>query len=361
MSGTATKKREKLGIGPKGKFTYLKKYTFLIFVFFIFLILIYRDGFCEIVIKCATISPKDSPWSALVEKASKEISDATGGEVRFEWYTGGAAGDEPELAKKVKEGKLDCAGLTGNGISYLIPPLRILELPFLLKNYAEVDYIKKRMEKFFINIARDYNMKFLWVADLGFVYIFSNFPINKLDDVRGKRVWVWKGDYMAEFIGKVLSEDFKIKPFPIPIADVKGNLDSLEILYNTPYALTVLGWDNFTKFILIPHLNWAFVAIIFSNPSFSKIPPQHQGKVEEILKKYLDNLTKMNRESDLRTLAMLERKGISKISLPPEEVDRAENLFREKVWVPLKDKLYPSWLLTQLLTEIQAMRAKEGK
>jgi TRAP-type C4-dicarboxylate transport system substrate-binding protein len=337
--------------------------TLLFFFFLSFLLL----GFCifesfaqQVVLKCATVAPDNSPWAELVKKASAEIQEKTGGLVRTEWYFSSIAGDEPDLAKKLKEGKLDCAGLTGNGISYLVPPVRVLELPFLLKNHKEVDFIKQRVNKLFQNIANDYNMRFVWLSDFGFVHIFSKVPLKKLDDIKGKTVWVWKGDYLAEFIGKVLQSDFQVKVFPIPIQDVKAQLDQIQILYNTPYALNVFSWDVGVKYVLSQPLNFSFTSLIVSKNSLNKIPPDYQNIVEEVLRKYLDILSKMNRESDIKALDILKKKGVEMTDFPPDEVKKAEDIFREKVWLALKDRLYPSWLLTQILTDISAFRAKGG-
>ncbi|MFZ8803794.1 MAG: TRAP transporter substrate-binding protein DctP [Candidatus Calescibacterium sp.] len=315
----------------------------------------------QIVLKCATIAPENSPWAELVRKASQEIQEKTGGLVKMEWYFSSIAGDEPDIAKKLKEGKLDCAGLTGNGISYLVPPIRILELPFFLKNVKEVDFIKQRSMKLFQNIANDYNVKLIWISDLGFVYIFSKQPLKKLDDIKGKTVWVWKGDYLAEFIGKFFQSEFQIKPFPIPVQDVKSQLDQIQILYNTPYALNVFGWDSGVKYILSQPLNFSFTSLIVSKNSMDKIPPNYQNIVEEVLRKYLDILTKMNRESDNKAIDILKRKGVEMIDFSQDEVKKAEDIFREKVWLALKDKLYPSWLLTQLLTDLSAFRVGTSK
>ncbi len=335
-------------------------FFFFFFVFFLFSFCIFDSFAQQVVLKCATVAPDNSPWAELVKKASAEIQEKTGGSVRTEWYFSSIAGDEPEVAKRVKEGKLDCAGLTGNGISYLVPPMRVLELPFLLKNLKEVDFIKQRVNKLFQNIAEDYGMKFIWMSDFGFVYIFSKVPIKKLDDIKGKTVWVWKGDYLAEFIGKVLQSDFQVRVFPIPIQDVKAQLEQIQILYNTPYALNVFSWDSGIKYVLSHPLNFSFSSLIVSKSSLSKIPHEYQSVVEEVLRKYLDILSKMNRESDIKALDILRKKGVEMTDFPPDELKKAEDIFREKVWLALKDKLYPSWLLTQILTDISAFRAKGG-
>jgi TRAP-type C4-dicarboxylate transport system substrate-binding protein len=142
---------------------------------------------------------------------------------------------------------------------------------------------------------------------------------------------------------------------------VKAQLEQIQILYNTPYALNVLGWDSGVKYVLSQPLNFSFTSIIVSKNSMDKIPPDYQNIVEEVLRKYLDILTKMNRESDNKAIDILKKKGVEMTDFSQEEAKRVEDIFREKVWLALKDKLYPSWLLTQLLTDLSVFRVGGSK
>lgn len=316
----------------------------------------------EIVLKCATIAPEGFLWAEVIKKFSSEIQEKTSGAVRMEWYFSSIAGDEPEIAKKIKEGNLDCAWLTGNGLSYIIPPVRILELPFFLKNIKEVDFIRKKVEKLFQILASDYGMKFFGFSDIGFVYIFSKEPVRGLSDLRGKVMWVWDGDYLGEFIGKVVQEEFQVKPFRLPIQNVKANLDHIHVVWETPYVLIMLGWDTSFRYILSHPLKFSFAAPVVSQKSFSKIPTNYQKIFEDVLRKYIDVLTDINRESEVKIFEIIlfyRKMGIKMIDFTPTEVKEAENIFREKVWVALKDKVYPSWLLAELLTMIHMFRTGE--
>ena len=333
--------------------------SFLLFFSFFLFFSFPELSHSAVTLKCATVAPGNSDWAVVMKRASEEIQKKTQGAIRVTWYFSGVLGDEPEVAKKLKQGKIDCAGLTGNGISYVIPFMRLLELPFLLRNYEEVAFIKKEVAKFFTKIAADYNIKFISLADLGFIYIFSKIPINKLDDVKGRTVWIWKDDYLAEYIGKVLKTTFNVKLLRLPLADVRNYLSSIEVLYNAPYPLVVLGWDSAVKYYLTPPLNFAFTAVLINQKSFEKVPPQYRDTIEGVLRKYIDIVSEMNMKNNRKILGMLEKKGIKRVKFSQSEIDRAEKLFKQKIWLPLKDKLYPSWLITQVLTKLSEFRARK--
>jgi TRAP-type C4-dicarboxylate transport system substrate-binding protein len=152
---------------------------------------------------------------------------------------------------------------------------------------------------------------------------------------------------------------FGIKVISLPLSDVKQYLDSIEILYNAPYPLIVFGWDTGVKYYLTPPLNFSFTAILINQKSSEQIPPQFRDVVESTLKKYIDSVSDMNMKNNEKALEMFEKKGLKKISFPQSEIDKAEKIFRDEVWTPLKDKLYPSWLITQILTKISEFRAKQ--
>ena len=99
-----------------------------------------------------------------------------------------------------------------------------------------------------------------------------------------------------------------------------------------------------------------------SQKSFSKIPTNYQKIFEDVLRKYIDVLTDINRESEVKIFEIIlfyRKMGIKMIDFTPKKVKEAEDIFREKVWVALKDKVYPSWLLTEMLTMIHMFRTGE--
>ena len=68
--------------------------------------------------------------------------------IKIKVYYGGQMGDEAEIAKKIQVNQLDGAAFTGNGLGYVCPEARVLEIPFLFdNNFAKTDKIYQVMEK----------------------------------------------------------------------------------------------------------------------------------------------------------------------------------------------------------------------
>lgn len=310
----------------------------------------------QIVLKCATVAPEGTEWAKLARGAADEVEKKTG--IKLNWYFSGSVGDEPEIAKNLKEKKIDCAALTGNGLTYLIPSMRVVELPLIFKDISEVEKLRNEISSLLAKMSKDYKLKFLHLGEFGSVHVFSKFPIRTLDDVRSKRVWIWKGDILAEHMGKVLQEEYGIKPVPVPLMDVSNYLQNIDLLYNTSYGLTSLGWDKGVKYYIAQPLTISFIGIVMNQEIFSQIDQKKQKDFEDTIRDFIEMISKMNRRNNQNTFELLKSKGVNPVNLSDQDVKKLEILFQERVWNELKEKLYPSWLLTEILTRLSEYRVK---
>lgn len=339
-------------------FKNLGKISFILstLLIFSFVVLLHRLAFGQVTIKCASVAPEGTEWANLAKRAAEEIERKTG--IKVVWYLSGAVGDEPEIARNVKERKIDCAALTGNGLTYLIPPVRILELPLLFRDMEEVDKMRNDITPFLVRIARDYRLRFIYLSEFGTVHIFSKFPIRSVDDIRGKRAWVWKGDFLAEHIGKVLQEEYGVRPVAIPLNDVYSYLQNIDIVYNSFYGLTSFGWDKGMKYYLTQPLTLSFVGLVISLDVFNQLDQEKQNDFESIFRAFMEQISHMNRRNNRVALEMLKSRGYVATSIPEEQLRVLEGVFQERIWNGLKERLYPSWLLTEVLTRLSEYRVR---
>lgn len=307
-------------------------------------------------LRCATVAPEGTEWARVAKRVADELEQKVG--VKIIWYLSGAIGDEPEIAKSLKERKIDCAALTGNGLTYLIPPMRVLELPLIFRNSEEVEKIRHEIVPLLAKIARDYKLKFIHLAEFGMVHVFSKTPIRSLEDLKGKRAWIWKGDFLAEQVGRVLQEEYNIRPVPVPLNDVSNYLQHIEILYNTFYGLSSFGWDKGVKYYITQPLTVSFIGLVISQDVFNQLGPQEQKETEEVLKSFLEYVSQMNKRNNQSAQELLRSKGMTSTTIPNEELEKLENIFQEKTWNVLKEKIYPSWLLAEILTKLSEYRAR---
>ena len=124
-------------------------------------------------IKMATVAPEESYWGDFAQKLKFYIEGRSRGRVKVIWYFSGVMGDEPEVAEKVRAGKIAGAVFTVNGLGVIQPAMKVLMLPLLFRSYEEVDYILDSMFPRFRQLVEERGYMLLGFTELGFGRIFS--------------------------------------------------------------------------------------------------------------------------------------------------------------------------------------------
>ncbi len=123
-------------------------------------------------IKFATLAPEGSSWMKQMRLLSKEISKQTDGEVALKFYPGGVSGDEKDVIRKMRIGQLHAAGFTGVGLGEILPEVRILDLPFLFNNDAEVRNVYEKMNPYFSKRFEDKGYVLIGWVPVGWIHFF---------------------------------------------------------------------------------------------------------------------------------------------------------------------------------------------
>ena len=192
------------------------------------------------VIKIALITPEGSTWTNTLRRMVDEVRSSTNSEIDLKVYAGGISGDELDVIRKIQAGRIHAAGFSGVGLGVLLPKMRILEAPLLYKSYEEIDFVKERLYEEF---ATDFEKKgyiLLGFAEAGFVYFFSSHEISEQDDLKKIKMWVWKGDPVAQ----TFFSTFGIKTFPLHLADVNTGLETgmIDSFYSPTLAAVAFQW-----------------------------------------------------------------------------------------------------------------------
>ena len=96
-------------------------------------------------IKVAVVTPEGSAWGQMLDQMAAEVKAQTHGEVNFIIYPGGISGDESDVLRKMQVNRLQGCGLSGAGIGIILPEIRVLETPLLIKTDAEIDQVREEM------------------------------------------------------------------------------------------------------------------------------------------------------------------------------------------------------------------------
>jgi TRAP-type C4-dicarboxylate transport system substrate-binding protein len=262
-------------------------------------------------IKFATLAPEGSTWMNVMKEFSQAVKDKTDGQVKFKIYPGGVSGDELVVLRKIRVGQLHSAGFTGVGLGEILPEVRILDSPFLFSNHEEVDYVTSNLFDYFAQKFEEKGFILLGWAEVGFVYIFTNQPVQSTEDMSGVKMWMWEGDPIAEATFK----SFDISPIPLSVTDVLTSLQTNLIngVYISPYGLVALQWHTKVKYMLNLKLANSNGAVLLSKKRFADLNNDQQSILKDLSREYFGKLTQLSREDNMKSLELIKKEGIQLI------------------------------------------------
>src|SRR3989338_8592743 len=307
-------------------------------------------------IKLSILAPEGSTWMNIMNEFNKELEKETKGQVKFKVYAGGVSGDELDVIRKIRIGQIHAGGFTGVGLGHVVSAVRVLELPFIFKDYKEVDHVTSNLKSYFEEEFLKKGFVFLRWAEAGFVNVFSTKPVATLEDLKKVKMWAWEGDPLV----KALADAYKIVPVPLSITDVLTSLQTglIDSFYAPPLGAIALQWFTKVKYMTNPVMANATGAMIMTQQMFSKLSPEEQKILKRVSEKYSKTIIQATRKDNNDSYAVLSKQGIKFVEAPEQEVKKLQETSL-KVQKALTGKLYSEDLLNKVLKQIEAYRSKQ--
>lgn len=310
----------------------------------------------EYVIKFATLATEGSTWMNVMNDLNDDIKKSTNNRLKFKMYSGGIFGDEKDVLRKMRFGQVHCAGFAGMGLGEVLPEIRILELPYLYKNYNEIDYVNERFYERFSKSFEKRGFVLLGWAEVGFVHVFIKNPISSIEDIRNlKRMWVWEGDPLAEATFKA----FGVNPIQLPVIEVLTSLQTglIDGVYTSPLAAIALQWFTRVKYMISEPMANASGALLINKRFFDRMPLDLQKTLKDKCRSYMRRLVVLSREDNKKSIEILKERGIKVINLS-EETRREFEKIGVEVRNKLVGKLYSRKFLDEMLSALNEFREK---
>ncbi len=318
-------------------------------------------GAQQYTIKFATVAPQGSTWYNVMKEYDDAVRKESGGRLGFRIYAGQTAGDEKDVIRKIRVGQMHAGGFTGNGLGDIAPISRILDAPFLFKNYAESDAVVAKFDPEFQKAFQDGGYVLLGWAEVGFVYVFTKTPIKNVHDLKGVKMWMWEGDPIPEAAFKVLG----VSPIPLSLVDVLTSLQTglIDGVYTSPLAAIALQWFTRVKYMLEIPLADSHGAVLISKKEFDKLPKDLQDILVRNGRIYMKKLTDASRADNKKSLDELRKNGITFVPVTSEK-ERAEyEQLGKQARQMLVGKLFDQSFLDRVEQTVMEVRknAKGGK
>ncbi len=267
-------------------------------------------------LKIATLSPDGSMWMEKMREGAKEVSQKTDKRVRIKYYPGGVMGDDKAVLRKIRIGQLQGGAVIACSLSEFYPDNQVYSLPMKFKSFKEIDYVRKRMDQLIVDGLEKNGFVTFGLAEGGFAYIMSNAPVHTVDDLRKQRVWIPDNDPLAMEAVK----SFGITPIPLSIADVRAGLQTglIDTVTTPAIGAVALQWHTQVKYLMDVPFLYTYAVLAVDKKTFSKISPDDQKTVREIMSSVFKDIDKRNRDDNVKALEALRKQGIQFIK-PSEE------------------------------------------
>lgn len=260
-------------------------------------------------LKIATVSPDGSIWMRALRDAAKQITEHTQNRVRFKFYPGGVMGDDKKVLTKIRLGQLHGAVMTTGPLAQASEDVQLYNLPMQFRSYAEVDYVRSRMDQRILDALEKKGYVAFGIAEVGFAYAMSQALVTGVNEVQSQRVWVPAGDAGAE---RTLAA-FNVAPIPLSIADVLGGLQTGLINGVTvpPVAAIALQWHTQLEHVLDLPLLYIYGTFVVNDRQFKKLTAADQTYVRGVMSDVASSVGMRNRKDHQRAVEVLGIQGLS--------------------------------------------------
>jgi len=269
-----------------------------------------------ITFKIATLAPEGSSWMTIFHAWGKTLEEHSGGKIKVKFYAGGVAGDERDAVRKMRLGQINGAAVTSIGLGLIQPEVRVLELPMMINNYDELDYVRNKMDDELRKKFEEKGYVLLAWGDVGPVHIFSNIPIKGKADLGQTKLWAWVDDPIV----RMLFSQLGAQGVPLGVPDVLPSLQTglINACYGSPLSTLALQWYTKVKYMTAMHISQAIGATIITKKEFDKLSGELQKQVLTDSKDMEKKLLKTIRDDNDKSLDSLKKSGIQVVDSPPE-------------------------------------------
>ena len=172
-------------------------------------------------------------------------------------------------------------------------------------------------------------------------------------------MWMWEGDPVAEATFRA----FGISPIPLSIIDVMTSLQTNLIngVYVSPLACVAVQWYTKVKYMLDLPLANANGAVLLSKKKFNRLSDSEKRILRELSRQYFGELTRLSREDNEKSLALLKEAGI--IFTEISDKNKMDGFYKsgKKARRDLVGKMYDEEFLIKVESLVEEVRAKEAR
>jgi TRAP-type C4-dicarboxylate transport system substrate-binding protein len=277
-----------------------------------------------LVIKVGSVAPEGSPWDKALKRIALDWQKISGGRVTMKIYSGGIAGDEPDMIVKMRINQIQAAAMTGSGLGKIDPDWLVYQLPFLTQNDEELDYLFEKLRPELETRLEAKGFTFLAIIKSGWLRFFAKEEVITPTDFKKLKFFVMEGSPEVDQAWK--SMGFHIVPLPPNDAFAALQSGMVEVFSASPLSAAAMQW-----FALAPHMTDIYwtpltAGLIISNQSWRRIPADLRPKLVEATERALKDLEAEVMAVENQAIEIMKENGLVIHDVPPAAQKEWEDL-----------------------------------
>ena len=140
-----------------------------------------------------TSSPPKHGTTLTAQLFADKLAELTGGKLKVAHHHSGSLGGEREVAQQIQLGAVDFGPITTAPLSTLVPELSVFQLPYIFRDYQHVFKTLDggdALQKYYEAVLDKKGFKLIGFIAAGYRGIYGHYPINSIEDIKGKKVRV---------------------------------------------------------------------------------------------------------------------------------------------------------------------------
>lgn len=273
----------------------------------------------------ATLAPAGSTWMQNFEAANRELRRRTSNRLSVRWYPGGVQGDEAEVIRKIRSGRLDGAAVTAVGLGQIHRPILAFQIPGMfagVPNFVRArDALRSEINTAFDNAG----FSLVGFGSTGAPRMFSKNEIRTPAQLRSAHPWQWSDDLILPQVYAEANATGVRCQVPEVLSYLQTN--RIDTVFGSPLVAVSLQWSGSLAFMSDRSNTSSLGALVIKKSKLESIPAADLAIAREVWTQFDGLLSRAVNAADDRAANTLTSRGVRVVQLTPAERTQWETLF----------------------------------
>ena len=273
-------------------------------------------------IKLGVVTKPGSAQNIAAEKFKELIEQRSNGDIKVQIFHSASLGNETEILQQVQMNSIQMAIVTGGPFDTFDPMARVINYPFIFKNYEQVDKVLDGpLGAKLLKSLESSGFKGLCFSENGFRNLTNNKrPVKTPADLKGLKIRV-----MASAIHKAIWQALGANPTPMPWPIYteleQGVIDGQE---NPLWVMVVYKFYEIQKYMTLTRHVYSYHIDVASLKWWNTLDANKQAMIQKAMQEAAIYQRQDNRSKNAARLKFLKEKGMQVEEHPDIDAFRAK-------------------------------------